>query len=160
MGPPMNEDKARRWFRIWTLGFLILAVVSSIGTTVSYVRDAPLLNGQKRQMAGTVLRERKGFLGIRNIVTVAYDVGGVRHRADIPVKGDGFRGPRVGPYFYKVGAPVELLVDPHDVDRVRTKDRWVPAVNNWAVVAVIALVMLPGIALLRLLALRQYTGPE
>ncbi len=151
----MDEARARRWFRRWVLGFVILAVVASIGTAVTYVQARPLLTGPTHHLTGTVLEERKGFLGIRNIVTVAYEVDGTRRQAEIPVKGDGFGGFRVGPYFYKAGAAVELLVDRDNADCVRTKDRWVPAVYNWGVVTVFAVIMVPFLALIGRLIVRS-----
>lgn len=57
------------------------------------------------------------------------------------MKGGGFRSPRVSAYFYERGDRVELLVAEGDESNVRTKDRWTPAVYNWAVVLVFSLVM-------------------
>lgn len=159
-GLPLGEAKARRWFRRWVLGFAILGAVASLGTAVTYVQARPLLTGGTRSVTGTVVDERKGFLGIRNIVTVTYEVEGERHQEEIPVKGDGFRGARIAPYFYKPGAPIDLLVEANDANSVRTKDRWVPAVYNWGVVTAFATLGVPFLWLLGRFVLRSLQKRE
>lgn len=147
--PAETEARVRRRFRRAILSFAVLAAVSGLGTLVTYVQAWDLLNGDTRPVVGTVVDERKGFLGIRNLVTVEYELGSERYQAEIPVKGDGFRGPRIRAYFYERGDRVELLVAEGDESKVRTKDRWIPAVYNWAVVLVFSLVIVPFLALLR-----------
>lgn len=132
MGRPMTPAGASRYFR-WSIGVMaVLAVAASAGALVTYLRDRELISGPTRAVNGQVVEEEKGFLGIRNLLTVEYEAGGQTQRKTIPVKGDGIRGPRVSPYFYKPGASVELLVSRDSADAVRTEDRWTPAVQIWA----------------------------
>jgi hypothetical protein len=97
--PAATEHRARRRFGRAILGFAMLAAVSGLGTLVTYVQAWDLLNGDTRSVVGTVVDERKGFLGIRNLVTVEYELGSEWYQAEIPVKGDGFRGRRISAYF-------------------------------------------------------------
>ena len=133
----MNEDRRPGETRL-RIGILVCSVASLIavvGTGVCYLNDRPLLDGPTRRVTGTVVSERKGFLGIRNLLTASYEVDGRTYEATIPVKGDGFRGPRIDPYFYGRGLDVLLLVRPGHPTEVRTASRWTPASYNWAAIA-------------------------
>jgi len=101
----MTPAGARRYFR-WLFGVVAaLAVAAWAGALVTYLQDRELISGPTRAVSGRVVEEEKGFLGIRNVLTVEYEAGGRTQRETIPVKGDGIgRGPRVSPYFYKPGA--------------------------------------------------------
>lgn len=131
----MTPAGASNYLR-WLIGVVAaLAVAAWAGALVTYLQDRELIHGPTRALNGRVVGEEKGFLGIRNLLTVEYEAGGQTQRETIPVKGDGIgRGPRVSPYFYEPGASVELLVSRDRADAVRTDDRWTPAVQIWAAV--------------------------
>jgi hypothetical protein len=117
---------------------LLVTGITVVGALVSYLQVRPLVHGPLIAVVGTVVDEDAGFLGVRNFVAVDYEVGGRTYSAEIPVKGNGFRGPRLDPYYYRAGVSVDLLAVASDPTVVRTKDRWVPAFYNWAAVAATA----------------------
>jgi hypothetical protein len=150
----MSEVAARRWFRGWVIGTLALLTISMTGTVITYLDARPLLVGRTRPALGQVVAEESGFLGVRNFVTFTYRVDGEVYEAAIPVKGRGFVGPGLKPYYYEPGDSVVLAVESTDPSAVRTRSRWVPAVYNWAVVLGFSVLLLLLIATLRGLVLR------
>jgi hypothetical protein len=103
------------------------------------------------------------WVGATLVVAVACTVYGRHREATIPVKGDGFRGPRVEPYFYDRGDAVALGVSRDDPSSVRTAERWVPAFYNWGVLAAGSILMLGLLLALRPLfrrAIREVEAQE
>lgn len=155
-----DPRSVRRWYAAWLLGVASLLLVSGVGTAVTYVQARPLLTGPTQPVQGTVIRERAGFLGVRNLVEVEYEAGGALRRAEIPVKGNGLApgGGRLDPYFYAPGQAVALLVDRSDPAAVRTATRWTPAVHNWLAVLGFASFLLVLLLVVRRVTLRANGG--
>jgi hypothetical protein len=133
---------------------LALLAISMTGTVITYLDARPLLVGRTRPAVGQVVAEEPGFLGVRNFVTVTYRVDGEAYEAAIPVKGRGFVGPGLRPYYYEAGDRVVLAVESDDPSAVRTRSRWVPAAYNWALVLAFSVLLLLLMVTLRGLVLR------
>lgn len=146
--------RARRWFRLWVGALSLVTVIALIGALASYVRVRPLVHGPHQPVTGTVVDEQSGLMGVRNLLTVDYVAGGEELRAEIPVKGDGFGGPRIPDYYYRRGLPVGLLVSEDDAELVRTADRWSPAFENWLAVAATAVAATALVAVLGRITVR------
>jgi hypothetical protein len=170
--PPVTPDRGgnggwtaaqrRRWLRWWVGATLVVPVVCTTGSIVTFVQAQPLWSGPTRPVTGYVVEE-KGTLGITNRLTVTYAIDGRDHEATIPVKGAGFRGPRIEPYFYDRGDAVALGVSRDDPSSVRTAVRWVPAFYNCGVLAASSLAFLGLLIALRPLlqrAIREVEAKE
>ena len=155
MARPKTTAELRRYFRRWFIVVFVATVLAWGGALVTYVKDRQLIGGATSPVVGQVVKEEKGFLGIRNILTVDYELAGRTYRRSIPTKGDGIGGPRVSPYFYKPGARVDLLVSRSQAGAVRTDLRWTPAAMMWATVGGFGICLLALLAFLRWLILRQ-----
>ena len=138
----------------------VLAVVAWTAVLVAYVKDRELISGPTRPAIGQVVKENKGFLGIRNLLTVEYQVDGQSQRRTIPVKGDGIGGTRISPYFYQPGAAVDLLVSRDDPGAVRTDDRWTPAAYVWGAVGGTLLCTLALLVPVAAVTVRQHRRRE
>lgn len=139
---PLNAPKKsvhRQIIALYVL--LVVCLVASVGTAVTYSRDKNLfLERGTRPVTGTVVSERSGPFAVWNNLNVTYEVNGVAYRETIPVKGNGFTlGLRLAPYFYKPGHRVELLVLASQPRAVRTRVRWTPAWYEWGAVAATSL---------------------
>jgi hypothetical protein len=153
---PRDERARRRSFRI-VIGVLAsLVLVFGVLTAISFVAVRSLyLEHGTQAVVGTVVAEKKGPLGTWNELTVTYTVDGKSYRRTIPVKGDGFGGPRSSPYYYRTGAEVELLVRGEQPGSVRTATRWTPAFYEWSVLWAWSVVTLLGVAIVLLMRAKR-----
>ena len=160
MTRPRTAAEAGRYLRWWMAVTAVLAVVVWTAVLVAYVKDRELISGPTRPVIGQVVKEENGFLGIRNLLTVEYQVDGQSQRKTIPVKGRGIGGLRLSPYFYQAGAAVDLLVSRDDPGAVRTDDRWTPATYVWAAVGGTLLFTLALLVAVAAVTVRQHRRRE